>query len=133
MVWESTDAVVMEMFRPSHVCSVLGASLCAACASSHPYRIDASYTPTATPYSPMCRRAATTYVVPDVPVADTVLGDWVVECGTGCPRDYAEGVLMQLAGQRGAAHVSSLSCARHERGWFCVGRASAPARCDEGA
>lgn len=121
----------MEVFRLRHVCAMLGVSLYVACASSRPYRIDVSYTPITTESA--CRRAATTYVVPDVPVADTVLGDLVVECGTGCPHDYAVGVLMQLAEQRGAAHVSSLSCARHDQGWFCVGRASAPARCDEGA
>ena len=112
---------------------MLGAGLGVACAANHVCRVDTRYTPLVTQSSNVCRRPSTTYLVPEVPVADTVLGDMVVECSLECQRDYAEAALLQLAQRNGAAHVSSMSCVQQGRRWLCVGRASAPTRCDEGA
>jgi hypothetical protein len=111
---------------------LLGLCVGYACASNPSYRIDKRFELNSSAPLVGCA-GAPAYVVEDVPVADRVLGDLVVACGDGCPRSFAERALMQLAEQHGAAHVSSLSCVRRGSDWLCVGRASAPAHCDEGA
>ena len=79
-----------------------------------------------------CGEARETYVVADLPASDRPIGDLIVNCGDGCPRDYAVNVLLQLAREHRAARVSSLSCVQRGQAWLCVGRASRPAACDEG-
>lgn len=105
--------------------------VCLACASSAAFRIDAKYTPVTSAAAIVCRPVRPTYVVPNLPLADRVLGDWIVTCENGCPRDYALKALMQRAERSGASHVSALSCVQRGEGWQCIGRASVPQRCDK--
>ena|GEM_PF-2213531 len=105
--------------------------VCLACASGADFRIDAKYTPVTSTVAITCRPIRPTYIVPILPLADRVLGDWIVTCEKGCPREYALKALLQRAEQSGASHVSDLSCVRRGDGWECVGRASAPERCDK--
>ena len=129
-VWESPRVAVNRQFNIRRGAGFVGACVCLACAVNSNYRVESIFTPASSNAAMVCRTASATRVVPELPVSDWVLGDLVVQCEKGCPRDYALTVLMQRAGERGATHVSSLSCVQRGQGWCCVGRASAPQLCD---
>ena len=100
-----------------------------ACGSASGYRVSMKFTPESTQPSAHCTGAAAATQVPQLPVADQVLGDIIVRCKDSCPRDYAISALLFEAHKMGADHVSSLACVRDGADWQCVGRLSSPEHC----
>ena len=80
---------------------------------------------------PHCADATEAIEVPQLPAADRVLGDIIVRCKDGCPREHAISALLFEAHKVGASHVSSLTCVNSDADWECVGRLSAPEHCSE--
>jgi hypothetical protein len=111
---------------------LLGMCALTACAGRGPYHVTESYKVISTAAS-HCQRAQPAILVPELPAADRLLGDIVVSCERNCPRDYAIETVLQLAEQRGASRVSSLSCVQRDEGWVCVAHASATPLCEEGS
>ena len=129
-VWEPSCIAVKQQNKICRQAGFVGAFIGVACAANGNYRVDAIFTLTTSQNAMTCLRASTTALVPELPVADRVLGDLVVQCERGCARDYALTVLLRSANQQGASHVSSLSCVKRGQGWCCVGRVSAPQHCE---
>ncbi len=109
---------------------LLSACAVTACVGRGPYNITESYKVISTE-SASCRQSRPATIVPELPAADRLLGDMVVSCERHCTRDAAIQAVLQLAQERGATRVSSLSCVQRDNGWVCVGHASATPLCEK--
>ena len=122
----------MRRLDPSYyVFLVVAALVTAACGSSSVYRVDSKFTPEPSTSRIQCAGTTKAIEVPQLPVADRVLGDLIVRCKDDCPREHAVSALLLEAQKLAAPHVSSLVCVRAEADWECVGRLSVPEHCSE--
>ncbi len=124
----------MQRLVPANlVFMALLAPVMGACGRSGGYGVKVHFTPLDDAVPLGCGLSGAKYQVPVQPVANRALGDILLRCDGGCAEQHARQSVLEEAHRLGASHVSSLTCVRYDEGWQCVGRASVPRRCDEGA